>query len=50
MFGPSGTSQIDVPITIGAAPDDRVAPAVKEQVRPFTLLKQEDNYLSLVAH
>ena len=48
QFGPRGMSQIDVPVAVVAASHDRTAPALAEQIVPFTWLETEDRYLLLV--
>ncbi len=38
LFGPTGFAQIDVPSLLVAGSDDPIAPALLEQIRPFTWL------------
>lgn len=45
IFGSKGISQIQVPVIIAASSDDPVAPAVLEQVQPFTWLTTPHRYL-----
>lgn len=48
VFGPDGLSQIDVPVMMVAGTKDFFAPAVDEQLVPFTWLQTENRYLLLV--
>ena len=48
MFGPTGLGQIDVPVMLVAGSNDFFAPAVKEQIEPFTWLEAEERFLVLV--
>ncbi len=48
MFGPSGLSRVKVPTMIVAGSDDLVAPAVPEQVYPFTWLQTANKYLATI--
>ena len=48
LFGPSGMAEIQLPIALVASSHDLVAPAVEEQVRPFTWLESEDRHLMYV--
>ena len=48
MFGPTGMSQIEVPVMMIAGSNDFFAPAVAEQIEPFTWLKAEERFLMLV--
>lgn len=55
LFGQTGFSQIDIPILLVAGSDDPVAPALLEQIRPFTWLNQPEataptpnRYLALI--
>lgn len=49
IFGPSGFSKIDIPTLIMAATADTVAPALPEQIAPFTWLENDDRYLVLAS-
>ena len=48
IFGPDSISQIDVPTFIVAGSADTVAPALPEQIIPFTWLTTPDRYLLLM--
>ena len=48
LFGPVGMSRIEIPTMMVAASEDLVAPAVDEQIVPFTWLETEDRYLVLI--
>jgi predicted dienelactone hydrolase len=48
VFGQAGMAKIQVPTMIIAGKADTVAPAVPEQIRPFTWLTTPDRYLVLV--
>ena len=58
LFGQAGFSQIDIPILLVTGSNDPVAPALLEQIRPFTWLNQPnqpeatdptpDHYLALI--
>ncbi|MDJ0702867.1 MAG: alpha/beta fold hydrolase [Leptolyngbyaceae cyanobacterium MO_188.B28] len=43
VFGPSGLRQVQVPVMLVAGSDDSIAPALLEQIRPFTWLTGLDN-------
>jgi predicted dienelactone hydrolase len=45
LLGPEGLSEIDIPILMVAASNDTIAPALPEQIRPFTWLKAASHYL-----
>lgn len=45
IFGEDSLSQIDVPVLMMAGSGDTVAPALSEQVRPFTWLTTPNRYL-----
>ncbi|MDB9528516.1 alpha/beta fold hydrolase [Oscillatoria sp. CS-180] len=47
IFGPSGFGDVDVPVMIVAATADTVAPALPEQIEPFTWLQTEYRYLAV---
>ncbi|MGF1460494.1 MAG: alpha/beta hydrolase [Leptolyngbyaceae cyanobacterium] len=49
IFGPAGFSQISIPTFIMAATADTVAPALPEQIEPFTWLQTEHRYLALAS-
>ncbi len=48
VFGPEGLSQINIPVTFVASTDDVFAPALGEQIEPFTWLQTDRRYLVLV--
>ncbi|MGK7907243.1 MAG: alpha/beta hydrolase [Synechococcus sp.] len=48
LFGPDGFSQIQIPTMIIVGSNDFFAPAMGEQVNPFTWLTNEHRYLVLV--
>ena len=48
IFGPDSISQINVPTFIVAGSADTVAPALPEQILPFTWLTTPDRYLLLM--
>jgi predicted dienelactone hydrolase len=48
IFGKSQYSQIQVPLMLVASSDDNVAPALPEQIRPFTWLTTPNKYLVLL--
>lgn len=45
LFGPEGLSKIDIPVLMIAGSNDTIAPALPEQIRPFTGLTIADHYL-----
>ena len=45
IFGEDGLSQIEVPVFMVASSADTIAPALFEQIRPFTWLTAPDRYL-----
>ena len=49
IFGPTGFSTIETPTLILAATADTVAPALPEQIEPFTWLQTPDRYLVLAS-
>ncbi len=49
IFGPSGFANIAVPTMIFGSTADTVAPALPEQIEPFTWLQTPDRYLALVS-
>lgn len=48
IFGESQFSQIQVPLMLVASSNDTVAPALPEQIQPFTWLTTPDKYLVLL--
>lgn len=48
IFGQSQISQIKVPLMLVAGSDDTVAPALSEQIQPFTWLTTPNKYLVLL--
>lgn len=50
LLGRASLSQIQVPVMLVSSSDDRVTPAVSEQIRPFTWLTTPDRYLALITH
>jgi predicted dienelactone hydrolase len=48
LLGPDSLSQIRIPVMIVSGTADTVAPALSEQIRPFTWLNTSDRYLSLI--
>jgi predicted dienelactone hydrolase len=48
VFGSAGLAQIQVPTMVIAGKADTVAPAVPEQIRPFTWLTTPDRYLVVI--
>jgi predicted dienelactone hydrolase len=48
VFGVDGMSQIDVPVMMISGSADTVAPALEEQIRPFTWLTTPDRYLLIM--
>ena len=48
VFGETGMSQIQVPTMMIAANADTVAPALPEQIRPFTWLTMPEKYLAVM--
>ncbi len=48
IFGQSQISQMKVPLMLVAASDDTVAPALAEQIQPFTWLNTPNKYLVLI--
>ena len=45
IFGKKGLSQMKVPVMLFAGSNDKFAPAILEQIQPFTELTQSDKYL-----
>lgn len=48
LLGQSGLSQIQVPVMMVSGSADLVAPAMPEQIEPFTWLTTSDKYLALI--
>ncbi|HEY9604169.1 MAG TPA: alpha/beta hydrolase [Allocoleopsis sp.] len=48
VFGESQLSKIQIPLMLVAGSDDTVAPALPEQIRPFTWLTTPNKYLVLL--
>ncbi|MEL6136396.1 MAG: alpha/beta fold hydrolase [Cyanobacteria bacterium J06628_6] len=48
LFGPSSLSQIETPTLMLAGGADTVAPALSEQIRPFTWLTAPERYLMVM--
>lgn len=48
ILGQAGLSQIDIPVMIIASSADTVAPALPEQIQPFTWITNPDKYLVLI--
>ena len=53
VFGPAGFTQLDIPSLLIAGSSDPVAPALAEQIQPFTWLNRQmtdapDHYLALI--
>ncbi len=48
IFGPESIGQIDIPVLMVASSGDTVAPALPEQVRPFTWLTTPERYLLML--
>ncbi|MGB7444684.1 MAG: alpha/beta hydrolase [Coleofasciculaceae cyanobacterium] len=48
LFGQSGFGNIQVPTTLVSGSDDTVAPALPEQIKPFTWLNIPNKYLVLL--
>lgn len=48
LFGSGGYSQIKIPIMVVSSSADTVAPALAEQIQPFTWLRNRDRYLVVI--
>ncbi|HEY9768604.1 MAG TPA: alpha/beta hydrolase [Coleofasciculaceae cyanobacterium] len=48
IFGRDGLEQISIPVMIVSSSGDRVAPALPEQIQPFSWLTTEQKYLVLL--
>ncbi|MDJ0735641.1 MAG: alpha/beta hydrolase [Nostocaceae cyanobacterium] len=49
VFGEAGLSQIQTPVMIVASSDDTVAPALNEQILPFSWIGNPQKYLAVIA-
>ncbi|NJR75112.1 MAG: alpha/beta fold hydrolase [Scytonema sp. CRU_2_7] len=49
IFGEAGLSQIQTPVMIVAGSDDTIAPALYEQLVPFSWIKNSQKYLAVVS-
>ncbi|MER3491495.1 MAG: hypothetical protein C4323_03655 [Mastigocladus sp. ERB_26_2] len=49
IFGEAGLSQIKIPVMIVAGSDDTIAPALYEQIQPFSWITNSHKYLVLLA-
>lgn len=50
LFGPEGYGEIDVPVMLVGGVVDTVAPALPEQIRPFTWLQTPERYLVVISN
>lgn len=48
IFGEDGLSQLQIPVMIVASSDDTVAPALDEQILPFSWITSSQKYLALL--
>lgn len=48
VFGQEGMSKIQIPVLMIGGSDDYVAPAVSEQIYPFSWLTSPNKYLMLL--
>jgi predicted dienelactone hydrolase len=48
ILGEAGLSQINIPVMIVSGSDDTIAPALPEQIQPFTWLSTPNKYLLLI--
>ncbi len=48
VFGPTGMAQVQVPTLMIAGKADTVAPAIAEQIRPFSWLTASERYLAVI--
>lgn len=48
IFGKDGLSQIRIPVMIVSSSADKVAPALPEQIKPFTWLQTQNKYLAMI--
>ncbi|KOP27560.1 hypothetical protein AMR41_04605 [Hapalosiphon sp. MRB220] len=49
IFGEAGLSQIKIPVMIVAGSDDTIAPALYEQIKPFSWITYSHKYLVVLA-
>lgn len=49
VFGKAGLSQLNTPVLMVSGSSDPIAPALTEQIRPFTWLTPSHKYLALMA-
>ena len=49
VFGKSGLSQVQIPVMVVASSDDTVAPALYEQILPFSWIPTSQKYLALLS-
>ncbi|MEO1792860.1 MAG: hypothetical protein AAFR25_11630, partial [Cyanobacteria bacterium J06629_19] len=47
--GPEALKKIDLPILMAAAANDVVAPAIPEQMQPFSWLEADEKYLAVMS-
>ncbi len=48
VFGRDGFNQIRIPVMIISSSLDKIAPALPEQIKPFTWLQTQNKYLALI--
>ena len=48
IFGKDGMSDIQIPVTLVSSSADKIAPALPEQIQPFTWLNNPEKYLVLL--
>ncbi|MUG95764.1 alpha/beta fold hydrolase [Scytonema sp. UIC 10036] len=49
IFGETGLSQIQTPVLIAASSDDTIAPALYEQILPFSWINNSQKYLAVIS-
>ncbi|GAA6617722.1 alpha/beta hydrolase [Scytonema sp. NUACC26] len=49
IFGETGLSQIQTPVLIAASSDDTIAPALYEQIVPFSWIENSQKYLAVIS-
>ncbi len=49
IFGEAGLSQIQTPVMIAASSDDTIAPALYEQLLPFSWIENSQKYLAVIS-
>ncbi|KAF3884147.1 MULTISPECIES: alpha/beta hydrolase [Nostocales] len=49
IFGETGLSQIQTPVLIAASSDDTIAPALYEQILPFSWIDNSQKYLAVIS-